>query len=513
MADKDLDKANSAAPAADIPDLKKKEKERKKAGAAWGSSGTGGSPFGGATGGAGAAARSAASAAASAGAAGAGGVAAGGAAVGGGAFSGLAGWLSGVLATTMGKAFFALGALLMLGGGGLLALGLMGGSGAGGGIVPDLGGLSSSLKIDRGGADRTAIAGKGEIRFDPLQAKAAPEPKKEEAPVEEKTAEAPADAMEPGTINDTLAGKDKLAHNLSGAKLTSNLGGGFGSKNIFGGAGSENAPKFNANLAKSNLSIPKGKDGKLGAMKSNARTARGNRMAVNRAKTQRAFGQLKVARGLSVAGAGANSADAARAGAANAFDQAATTGGELSSPGIGTGPADTPSTGGGAPDVTSVPDVPDVQGVNGDPRMDQAFKGIEKMAEQAAKMKKMGMMMIAIGIILIAIGTQLTGTIFGIPIGLVLIALGIALMAMGYMMMQQAKQMADMAKQMGSTLAQSYGTGSYQEQAVNECTDQVLANGGGPCQRETYQPPQTTVQQDIEAERNTPVTMEGGPVP
>jgi hypothetical protein len=81
---------------------------------------------------------------------------------------------------------------------------------------------------------------------------------------------------------------------------------------------------------------------------------------------------------------------------------------------------------------------------------------------------------------------------------------------MGAMMMQQAAKMADMAKQMGSTLAQSYGTGTYQEEAVNECTDQVLANGGGPCNREAYQPPQTTVQEDIAAERDTPVTMEGG---
>jgi multisubunit Na+/H+ antiporter MnhG subunit len=164
--------------------------------------------------------------------------------------------------------------------------------------------------------------------------------------------------------------------------------------------------------------------------------------------------------------------------------------------------------------VTSVPDVPDVTGVNGDPRMDQAFKGIEKMAAQAAKMKMMGIMMIALGVVLIAIGTQLTGTIFGIPAGLVLIALGVILMGIGAMMMQQAAQMAAMAKQMGSTLAQAYGTGTYQEEAVNECTDQVLDNGGGPCQREMYRPPETSVQQDIEAERNTPVTMEGGgPVP
>lgn len=500
MADKDLNQANDGVPAVDIPDLKKKEKERKKAGAAWGSAKPGGSPFGAATGGAGAGARAAASAAAS-GAAGAG---AAGAGLGGGLFSGMAGWLSTLLATTMGKALFALGALLLLGGGALVAMAMMAGNQ--GGLVPNLGALASNMKIDRAGADRTAISGKGDIRFDPLAPKA--EEKKAEAPGEEKAAEKPADVLPPGTIDDSrggVSGKDRLAHNLSGAKLTSDLGGGFGSKNIFGGAGSGNAPRFNGNLAKANLSIPKAQNGKLGAMKSNARTARASKLSLNRAKTQRAFGQLKVARGLSAAGAGATTADAARAGAADAFDQRASNGGVLSTPG---GPdvdgKPVSGLGGGAPDLTSVPDVPDVQGVRGDPRMDQGFKAVQDLAAAAAKMKMMGMGLIALGVVLIAIGSAM-------PVGgWILIAVGVLLIGIGVMMMQQAAQMAAMAKQMGAALADQYGTGTYQKEQVAACTDEVLANGGGNCSREPYKPTETTVQQDIEAERNTPVTMEGG---
>ncbi len=499
--DNDLDDVNDGAPAVDIPDLKKKEKERKKAGAAWGSAKPGGSPFGAATGGSGAAARSAASAASSAAgsAAGVGSQA---------AFSGASGWLSTMLATTMGKALFGLGAFAMIAGAGLVGLAMLRGGGADGSMIPSLGGISSSLKIDRAGGDRTAITGKGDIRFDPLAAQAA---KKEEPKVEEKTAEAPADVAPTDAANEAhgaVAGKDKLAHNLAGAKLTSNLGGGFGNKDIFAG-GNPNAPKFNTGLAKANLNIPKASNGKIGAMKSNARTARASKMSANRAKTQRAFGQLKVARGMSALGAGSNSAEGASRSAADAFDQGGTNGGELSTPG-GPGMDGTTTPGGpGAPDLTSVPDVPDTTAGYADPRMDQAFKNIEKMAAQAGKMKMMGMALMAIGVALMIAGAKM------LPWGAILIALGAVLLAIGLMLMQQANQMAAMAKQIGSALANQYGTGTYQEQAVNECTDQVLANGGGSCSRETYQPAQTTVQQDVVAERETPVTMEGngGPVP
>lgn len=502
--EKDIEQANAVAPAADIPDLKKKEKERKKAGAAWGSAKPGGSTFGGATGGAGAAARSAASAAASAAA----GVEAG--AAGGGLFGGLSGWLSTMLATTMGKALFALGAFIMVAGGALVAAALLRG-GTGGAIVPELGALASNMKIDGAGGDRTAISGKGDIRFDPLAPKAA-EPKKEEAPKDE-TAGKPAEEVPAPPVPDASgAVKDKLAHNLSGAKLSSNLGGSFGSKDIFGGAGSPNAPKL-SNIGKANLSIPKANNGKLAAMKGNSRKASGSKLNSNRARTQRAFGQLRVAKGMSVAGAGASSADAASRAAGDAFDQRSSNGGELSSPGIGNGPADSPSTPGGAPDMTMPPTPPDVQGVRGDPRMDQAFKGIENMAQQAAKMKQMGTMMIAIGIIIAALGYLLIDIVWTAAIGAALVVLGLGLAAMGAMMINQANQMAAMAKQMGSTLAQSYGTGTYQEEQVNACTDEVLANGGGGCSREPYRPQETSIQQDVEAERTTPVTMEGGPVP
>ena len=102
----DVNQANQGAPAVDIPDLKKKEKERKKAGAGWGGAKPGGSSFSGATGGAGA--RAAASAASSAGgAAGAAGAvgAVGAAGAAGVARTAGAGWLSSLIARLTATAF------------------------------------------------------------------------------------------------------------------------------------------------------------------------------------------------------------------------------------------------------------------------------------------------------------------------------------------------------------------------------------------------------------------------
>jgi hypothetical protein len=408
----------------------------------------------------------------------------------------------------MGQVLAALGALALIAGAGLIAYGMAHGGGAGS-IIPDLGALTSNMKIDGAGGDRTSIASKGDIRFDPLQAKA--EAKKEEPKTEDKTAEKPAEAPAPGVPDGSAAVRDRLAHDLSGAKLTTNLGGDFGAKNIFGGAGSPNAPKFNTGMAKANLSIPKAQNGKISAMKSNKSVARGSKLNVNRAKTQRAFGQLLVSRGLSTSGAGMSSVDAAHKASDDAFNQTASNGGEIAGPGgIGTGPASTPSGPGGAPDVTSIPTVPDVTPGYGDPRMDQAFKGIEQLASAAAKMKQMGMMLIALGVILEALAATLLSNPFTSFIGLAILAISIMLVAMGIMMMKQAASMAAMAKQMGQQLSQAYGTGTYQSDQVNACTDQVLDQGGGPCTHEPYHPAETTVQQDVEAERNTPVTIESG---
>ena len=222
----DVNQSNDGAPAADIPDLKKKEKERKKAGAGWGGVKPGGGSFSGATGGT--VARAAASAASSA----------GGAAAIGAAEAAGAGWLSSMIATltatVLGKALLAAGVAAFLMGAGLFGYAMLkGGAGgaAGAGGVGDLGAISSSMKVRGDGADRTGfIASNGEIMFDPL--KKAAEAKKaeaEKAPEDKTAGEAvpPADKSGDGALAEKGGwNRPGLEHNMSGSKLSSGLGGG-----------------------------------------------------------------------------------------------------------------------------------------------------------------------------------------------------------------------------------------------------------------------------------------------
>ncbi len=165
--EEDIIQANAGSPAANIPDLKKKEKERKKAGAAWrGTPGAAGD-FSGAVGGSGAAG-AAASAAASAAAEGAGLL---GAEAGGGFFAGIMRFLAGLAGTLLGKLAMAAAAFLMMAAAGLLGYEMMKGKGGDASVgTPNLGGIADSLHVHEGGDDRTGVDSKGDIRFDPLTA-------------------------------------------------------------------------------------------------------------------------------------------------------------------------------------------------------------------------------------------------------------------------------------------------------------------------------------------------------
>lgn len=464
----DVNQANQGAPAADIPDLKKKEKERKKAGAGWGGAKPGGGAFSGATGGSGGvvarAAASAASSAAGAGAAGA-------------AEAAGAGWLSSFIAsltaTALGKAALAAGAFLFMAGAGILGYAMLHG-GAGGGGVGDLGAISSNMKVHTEGGDRTGyIASNGEIMFDPIKAAAA---KKEEKPAEEPPK---GDAVPPTQTADASGdGKDwnrpGLEHNMSGSKLSSSLGGGFGGKNIF--SGNSSAPKLNEALGKVN--IQGGQKGKLSGASRTAtarisKTGRGQQV-----KSNKAFGQLKVAKGMSALGASSSGAEGARSTAAGAFDGQTGAGNVTGGPTAPTGNVDTPSTPGGAPDVTT-PNVVDPGGVPVDQNTAGMLAGIANMAKQAGQMKKTGMMLIAAGIVLIAVGAYLMTTVFGAVIGAVLIGLGGMLVGMGFMMMQMADMMKGMADSMSQGLAQS--TGDVKQDQINKyCIDKAYSEGTDP---------------------------------
>lgn len=461
--EKDIEKANEGAPAVDIPDLKKKDKERKKSGFAWGGAKPGATPFSGATGGSGVARAAASAANASAGGA-------AGAAAGGGSSA-----LGGLLATTLGKTLVMAGAAMFLGGGAIVGYSMLKDGGQGGGsMLGDLGGLSSGMKVRKGTNDSTGwLASKGEITFDPK--KKVVEPKKDDAKTAEQTAAAPAvdqTADAAGQIPEWK--KDSLEHNLSGAKLSSSLGGAFGAKNIFGGAGNSAAPKFNDGMAKSSL----GQKGKLSASRaSGVRSRVGQRTAGPRLTSNRALGQLRVAKGASMLGAGASTADGARSGAAAAFD-GATSQNALEAGGPGAGPQsgapDTPQgTGGGlggaAPDVTV--DTPTGIALNDDTTA--MLAAIGAMAAQAGKLKSTGMMLMLLGSTLMVLGIALIGYWWSAPVGVMIMGLGAALLGAGIAMMSMGDAMASMAKSMGQQLAAR--TGDVNQAAiVNECTDQAL---------------------------------------
>ncbi|MBI3288185.1 MAG: hypothetical protein HYZ74_01560 [Elusimicrobia bacterium] len=488
--DDPIDQANAGAPAADIPDLKKKEKERKKAGASWGGAKPGGAPFSGATGGT--VARAAASAAG----------ASGGAAIApAGSFSATVGRLA---STLLGKFMIAGGVTAFLGGATMFGYGLFKGGpdGGTGSIGSNLGALASSLKIrPEGNGDRTAyMASKGEIVFDPVK-KAAP------ADAAKNTDEKPAEAA-PDQAGDPYAGQNadlgarpdlaqgKLAHNLSGAKLTSNLGGNFGGKNIFT-ANNGVAPKLNDSIGRVN--IPGARNGgQLTAIRS-SRTGRVSQgIAAKRLGSNRALGQLKVAKGMSLLGAqaqGTESAALARA----AFDGASDSDSKkveddpdsTGSPNgtTGGGPGGGPGSGPGAPDMTS-PNVDDPTAVpiTMDPYNTAGMIGaIAALAKQAGQMKKNGMLLMAVGAVLVGIGAALLGNPFTAAIGAALIGVGSMLIGMGVAMMMMAAQMKAMADTMSQALSQA--TGDIKQDEINKyCIQQAYQNGTDP---KACDPPQS----------------------
>ena len=496
MAEKDdVDQTDPGVPSADIPDLKQKEKERKRGGVAWSGARPAGA-FRGATGGA---ARSAASAAS-----GAAGVA-GGAQAGAGLLAGLFARIAAL--SLLGKLAAFAAAVVLLGGAGLLASAMLGrGTGVPGMGSPDLGGISSSMKIRSGGRDRIGVDSKGEIAFDPV-AKAKPEEKKaEEAkPAEEAP---PADTAADDAAKEAAAAKDRLAHDLSGAKLSGSLGGQFGGKNIFaggGGVGSSVAPKFGGSTAKFTS-----QRGKIAPLRASTVRATSSNRSIGRGNSKRALGQLRIAKGMSAIGAQATTAEEASGGAANAFEQNSGNPGTLTAAGApdGTIAPAMGGGGGGAGDSSGSGEVT-VPGTEGIDNIQNSLDQIKSLTGQAQSMKKMGMMLIAIGLVLCAVGASMLPG----PWAWAIIAVGVMLGLAGYMQLQKASEMADKAKQMGEELAKR--TGEFQSKVVNECVDQAIANGTSleACRSAEAEERQRQVdaQTKLDLERQAKVSADGSP--
>ena len=500
-------------PVADIPDLKKKDTERKKAGVGWGSGQTAGSPFQGASGGGGAAggAASAASRAASL---------SGAAVQGPTAAVGLLGRLGAALT---GKMVVAMGVVMVVAGAGLYVIsGRMSAAAGAGAGRPDLGAVASSMKIRPGSPggrfEKIVTLLRGEIKFEeakrPAASVAAPAAQSVDAAEKAPAAEKAAGMEFSGVQAVAPAARDTLAHDLSGSKLTTQLGGspfsGMNVSSMHAGL----APRFGQSLGRGSglaLAGPLAQRGALGgAIRRSSRAASGRAMDVRRARSSRAIGQLKLARSLSMIGAGSHTDELSRTMAADAFDGGLTKGGEMAAPpDMPPGPSKTGPVspvgglGGGAPDTTMPTEQETVAGQNVTPYQNPLDSALA-LGAQAGKLKIMSMMLIAIGIILIAIGSSM-----GLW-GWAVIAAGIALIAMGIMMLMQAMQMAAQAKALAEGIKAQYGQ-EYQQDIVDECMDQAVGSGTQPkdCNPSTRPDPKSDTS-ELTKERDSTFELESG---
>lgn len=320
---------NDTTKAVDIPDLKKKEKERKKSGAAWGQGAKGANAWEGAVGGNGAGggvARAAASAAGAGGAAGEGGMLGylaelaqnGGffsrmfarlairlLSGGGGPIAQFFGRIAAALAefgaTALGQIAMAAAAAIMIGGAAIVGMALFGrgGGGAGEGGLPSLGDISSSIRVNRNG-DMSGLdmARNGGLDFAGNNANKGGAGSG--APTDAKTADAKADGAGEAANGEAAGGldnaniaaaqKDRLAHDMSMSKLSGSLGQGgtFGGKSIFSG-GPQLGRGFNGNALKG---FAKGNTGGAAASR-RARTSATSARRIGAFRGSRALGRLQ----------------------------------------------------------------------------------------------------------------------------------------------------------------------------------------------------------------------------
>lgn len=484
----------------ELPDLKKKEKERKRAGAVWSGGRVPGTPWRGALGGNGASGATGAAGAARAAA-----VAAGGTpltTIERLGLSALRQYLAALWATTAGKLILVGAALFALGGGLYLGARLMAAPPPPG-EEPFLGGIFSNIVARprySPALEYLARVSRGQLRFD---APARPVPVKKEAPA----AVAPAPAVPEVPWQEALAGRtvpqDLLPNNLSGAALTSSLGGQFGARNIFA---NPEAPKFGelvydrARLQK--FSAQRGKTQGLRRASAARRQTAATRSL--RALSKRAMGQLKLASVLSTAGSQSTGETASRM-ASDAFEQRVTQPGGDAPLMPGEAPNTVAPIGSGAPDVTPPPN----PGHTNATPYQQQLDGIGKQAVQAGQMKNMAIMLMILGAALIVLGIILNAMSFGTA-GNALIIIGVLLIGIGLMMMLMSQMMKNQAKQAAQQLQNAYAQQSQNAHA-QECVDQAYETAQAACSPTTQQPTfESTAGEDAIEEGNSTYEIEAG---
>ncbi|MBI3548448.1 MAG: hypothetical protein HY078_05280 [Elusimicrobia bacterium] len=266
---------------------------------------------------------------------------------------------------------------------------------------------------------------------------------------------------------------------------------GRGGGNTMGGqlmnALGSQVPKFGG---QTNVGNGFGKNGKSTKLKPSTKVAATPR-SVTRGSSNRAMGQLKLARRMSTSGAGTAGNEASRTYAADAFDQSKTLGGVL---GGAVGAEAVVPPGG---DGIAAPTGP---GMNVTPYQDK-IDDAQNKGNQAAQNKNMGMMLMALGAILMMIGMMMMSNPATMPIGMMMMMMGIMMLIMGAMMMNQGQQQAQQGKNNAKQVGNQDGQ-KQQQQIIENCMDQ--ANQGvkvADCAPPPLKVQQTTVHQDVEKER------------
>lgn len=286
-------------------------------------------------------------------------------------------------------------------------------------------------------------ANEGEISFDDGKA-SAPKPgdsaeatrEGEAAPL----AEPVADAAKIGEV-DGVAQAEALAAAVGS--------GNFGKLSDFRGAANGNRFGGSSFGAMGNFKTPLGAKlpaaegrGKVGAMTKGRKAMSAKDLGRVQGRAARAMGQLKLARFMSSQAKGVRPEEASSQFATNAFDQSKSIGGEMPGSIGGLGAPEVvvpPGTGAPSPDVpVNAPAIPPARDITPyQPQLDAA-KG---MGNTAGMLRMMGMALIVAGMIIIA-----TAPPWWKLVGVAMVAAGVMMLSMAQNMAKQAKQIADQIK-------------------------------------------------------------------
>lgn len=371
---------------------------------------------------------------------------------------------------------------------------------------PAVGEGASSNGVDGG----PARPGVGDLIKGGPAPEAAPEPQPADGPSAEPTPDAvaaPAESADGAEAQGEVSEEAGFGRRVLEAKprLAGAAGGRFGGGELRDGLNSFGGVKSFGNL-------PAMKELGTAAVAGGAaprRSAASRRLTALRARSTRAMGQLKFARAASESARAFADAEPARQFAANAFDQNVASAGP-SSGAIGlTGGETAGPLGTGAPDLTQPSVGP---GVNKTPYQDKV-DGAKKDNKAAMMMTLIGLMLLAAGAAAMMLGKKLMAAPDPATkaMGASLLKLGKGLLVAGAAMLLMGLMQAKKAKEKGRQVAEEYGQ-PEQGAIIDGCADE--ATRPVECSPRRLTQPPTPVREAVALERQSAFQVgdNGGPV-